>query len=65
MKKEVDERSYTIGQKETRILEIKQKNQELEKYRFVLDYKIAELKEELSKLLLFALFNASLKIQKK
>jgi hypothetical protein len=49
MKKEMDERSHTISQKETRILEIKQKNQELEKYRFVLDYKINELKNELSK----------------
>lgn len=48
LKKEVDERNFTISQKENRILEIKQKNQELEKYRFVLDYKIGELKEELS-----------------
>lgn len=48
LRKEVDERNFTIGQKETRILEIKQKNQELEKYRFVLDFKINELKEELS-----------------
>lgn len=52
MRKELDERSHTIGQKETRILEIKQKNQELEKYRFVLDYKINELKNELSMKLL-------------
>lgn len=49
LKKEVDERNFTISQKENRILEIKQKNQELEKYRFVLDYKIGELKQELSK----------------
>ncbi|PRP79546.1 WD repeat-containing protein 65 [Planoprotostelium fungivorum] len=48
LRKEMDERNYTIGQKETRILEIKQKNQELEKYRFVLDFKIEELKEELN-----------------
>ncbi len=49
MRKEVDERNFTIGQKENRILEIKQKNQELEKYRFVLDFKIGELRDELSK----------------
>lgn len=48
LKKEVDERNYTIGQKEYRILEVKQKNQELEKYRFVLDYRMNELKGELN-----------------
>lgn len=43
----MDERNETIAQKESRIFEIKQKNQELEKFRFVLEYKINELREEL------------------
>jgi cilia- and flagella-associated protein 57 len=43
----VEERNETIAQKESRIFEIKQKNQELEKFRFVLEYKINELREEL------------------
>lgn len=47
LNKEVDERNETIAQKESRIFEIKQKNQELEKFRFVLEYKINELREEL------------------
>jgi chromosome segregation ATPase len=47
LKKEVDERNYTIDQKENRILEIKGNNQKLEKYRFVLDHKLNELRDEL------------------
>lgn len=43
----MEERNETIAQKESRIFEIKQKNQELEKFRFVLEYKINELREEL------------------
>jgi uncharacterized coiled-coil DUF342 family protein len=38
------ERDLTIGDKEKRIYELKKKNQELEKFKFVLDYKIKELK---------------------
>jgi chromosome segregation ATPase len=48
LKKELEERNFTIGQKESRILEVKQKNQELEKYRYVLDYKISELSNDLN-----------------
>ena len=47
LRKEVEERNATVGQKESRILEVKQRNQELQKYRFVLDYKINELEDEL------------------
>ena len=43
-KKEIREREETISDKEKRILDLKKKNQELEKFRFVLDYKIKELK---------------------
>lgn len=38
------EREETITDKEKRIFDLKKKNQELEKFRFVLDYKIKELK---------------------
>eukprot|EP01116_Phalansterium_solitarium_P012663 TRINITY_DN2915_c0_g1_i12.p1 TRINITY_DN2915_c0_g1~~TRINITY_DN2915_c0_g1_i12.p1 ORF type:complete len:1129 (+),score=470.31 TRINITY_DN2915_c0_g1_i12:137-3523(+) len=47
LRKEVEERNATVGHKEARILEVKQRNQELQKYRFVLDYKINELEDEL------------------
>ena len=43
-KKEIREREETITDKEKRIFDLKKKNQELEKFRFVLDYKIRELK---------------------
>ena len=43
-KKEIREREETITDKEKRIFDLKKKNQELEKFRFVLDYKIKELK---------------------
>ena len=33
--------------KEKRIYELKRKNQELEKFKFVLDYKIKELKKQI------------------
>ena len=46
-KKEVSERDQTIGDKEKRIYDLKKKNQELEKFKFVLDYKIKELKKQL------------------
>jgi WD40 repeat protein len=48
LNKEIGERNFTIGQKENRVLDLKLKNQELEKYRFVLDYKIADLDRELA-----------------
>lgn len=43
-KKEIREREETVTDKEKRIFDLKKKNQELEKFRFVLDYKIKELK---------------------
>jgi chromosome segregation ATPase len=44
LKREVADRDATIGDKEKRIHDLKRKNQELEKFKFVLDYKIKELK---------------------
>ena len=45
-KKEVEERDETIQDKEKRIYDLKKKNQELDKFKFVLDYKIKELKKQ-------------------
>jgi WD40 repeat protein len=45
-KKEVKEREDTIAEKDARINELKKKNQELEKFKFVLNYKIQELKRQ-------------------
>merc|ERR1711937_384075 len=45
--KEIKERDKTIGDKETRICDLKKQNQELEKFKFVLDYKIKELKAQI------------------
>mmetsp|Transcript_127451 Transcript_127451/g.360642 ORF Transcript_127451/g.360642 Transcript_127451/m.360642 type:complete len:1250 (-) Transcript_127451:139-3888(-) len=42
--KEIKERDKTIADKEQRIHDLKKQNQELEKFKFVLDYKIRELK---------------------
>eukprot|EP01035_Chromulina_nebulosa_P020040 gene20040-26020_t len=47
-KKEIREREDTITDKEKRIFDLKKKNQELEKFRFVLDYKIKELKLQIA-----------------
>ena len=41
------ERDETIQDKENRIYDLKKKNQELEKFKFVLDYKIRELKKQI------------------
>lgn len=49
LKREIRERDETIGDKERRIYELKKKNQELEKFKFVLDYKIKELKKQVSR----------------
>ncbi|KAI8846624.1 hypothetical protein BC829DRAFT_263015 [Chytridium lagenaria] len=46
VKREMQERDDTIQDKEKRIYDLKKKNQELEKFKFVLDYKIAELKKQ-------------------
>lgn len=44
---ELKERSETIMDKDKRIYDLKKKNQELEKFKFVLDYKIRELKSQI------------------
>ena len=44
MKKIINEKDKEIGEKEKKIYEFKQGNQNLEKFKFVLDYKIKELK---------------------
>ncbi|EER04187.1 tropomyosin, putative [Perkinsus marinus ATCC 50983] len=44
--KEMQEREKTIEDEERRMDELKRQNQELEKFRFVLDYKMKELKNE-------------------
>ena len=46
-KQEIRDRKGTISEKDTRILELKKKTQELEKFKFVLDYKIKELKRDI------------------
>jgi len=45
--KEIRQRDATIGDKEGKIYELKKQNQELEKFKFVLDYKIRELKAQI------------------
>ncbi|KAJ3142003.1 Cilia- and flagella-associated protein 57, partial [Physocladia obscura] len=45
-KKEMAERDELIQDKERRVYELKKKNQELEKFKFVLDFRIKELKEQ-------------------
>ena len=47
LKNELAERQTTIREKDVRIDELKQKTQELEKFKFVLDYKIKELKKDI------------------
>ena len=42
----MQEREDTIMDKEKRIYDLKKKNQELEKFKFVLDYKIVELHKQ-------------------
>ena len=46
-KNELNERDTTIADKEKKIAELYKKTQELEKFKFVLDYKIKELKREI------------------
>lgn len=46
-KEEIDERDRTIGEKEKQIYDLKKDNQELEKFKFVLDYQIKELKRQI------------------
>lgn len=47
LKKEVVERDSTIQLKEKNIFDLKKANQELDKFKFVLNYKITELKSEI------------------
>ncbi|KAJ2947907.1 hypothetical protein O0L34_g9698 [Tuta absoluta] len=47
LKTEIGERDSTIQDKEKRIYELKRKKQELEKYKFVLNFKITELKNQI------------------
>ena len=44
---EILERDTMIGDKEKKIYSLKKKTQELEKFKFVLDYKIKELKRDI------------------
>ncbi|KAJ3085124.1 Cilia- and flagella-associated protein 57 [Quaeritorhiza haematococci] len=46
LKKEMSERDELIQDKERRVYDLKKKNQELEKFKFVLDYRIKELKQQ-------------------
>jgi len=48
MSNNIRDRDSTIGQKEKRIYDLKRKNGELEKFKNVLDYKIKELKREMT-----------------
>ena len=45
MKQKIEERDENIGKKEKQIYHLKKKTQELEKFKFVLDYKIKELRK--------------------
>ena len=47
LKKDVQEREESIADKERRMGELKAKNKELEKFKFVLDYKLRELAKEI------------------
>ncbi|KAJ3180167.1 Cilia- and flagella-associated protein 57 [Gaertneriomyces sp. JEL0708] len=47
LKKEISERDETLSDKERRIHSLKKKNTELEKFKFVLDYKIKDLKRQI------------------
>ncbi|XP_050451189.1 cilia- and flagella-associated protein 57 [Cataglyphis hispanica] len=47
LKKEISERNAIIQDKEQQIYDMKQTNQELEKFKFVLNYKIEELKNQI------------------
>ncbi|KAI9032449.1 hypothetical protein DFJ74DRAFT_764133 [Hyaloraphidium curvatum] len=47
LNREIRERDDTIQDKDRHIYDVKKKNQELEKFKFVLDYKIRELREQI------------------
>jgi chromosome segregation ATPase len=46
LRKEMADRDEHIQDKERKVYDLKKRNQELEKYKFVLDYRIKELKEQ-------------------
>mmetsp|Transcript_23102 Transcript_23102/g.26485 ORF Transcript_23102/g.26485 Transcript_23102/m.26485 type:complete len:703 (-) Transcript_23102:9-2117(-) len=46
--KEISDKDNIIGEKEKQIYQYKKKTQELEKFKFVLDYKIKELKADIA-----------------
>ena len=46
--KEISEKDNIIGEKEKQIYQYKKKTQELEKFKFVLDYKIKDLKSDIA-----------------
>lgn len=47
LKKEISERDLIIQDKEKRIYDLKRKDQEYERYKFVLNYRIKELKNQI------------------
>jgi WD40 repeat protein len=47
-KKEIEERDETLEEKDARIYDLRKKNQELEKFKFVLNYKIQELQRQIA-----------------
>jgi len=47
IEKDIEDRDETIRQKKLRVEELRKKEQELEKFKFVLDYKMRELKGEM------------------
>ena len=47
LRKDIQEREESISDKERRMAELKAKNKELEKFKFVLDYKLRELAKEI------------------
>ena len=46
--KQIQEKDTQIGERETKIYQLKRKTQELEKFKFVLDDRIKELKKEIT-----------------
>ncbi|OUM67474.1 hypothetical protein PIROE2DRAFT_5113, partial [Piromyces sp. E2] len=47
VKQEMNNRDDTIHEKEKRIYDLQKKNHELEKFKFVLEYKLSELKKQI------------------
>ena len=46
--KQIQEKDTQIGERETKIYQLKRKTQELEKFKFVLDFKIKELRRDIA-----------------